>query len=125
MKAILMVAMLSVVSLVSLAQNPKLTHNRFTEDGKTFSLDGGQVMADCMAKPEESCQEAAICAGYIAGVADLLSDRSLCIPPEVSVKQLVKVVQKYGAKNENMLHGPASRVVANALQDAYPCSGKR
>ena len=118
------VLLLAILSTVSLAQNPKLTHNRFTEDGKTFSLDGGQIMADCMAKPEESCMEAEICAGYIEGVADLLSDRSVCIPPEVSVKQLVKIVQKYGAKNQDTLHGPASRVVASALQEVYPCSGK-
>lgn len=104
---------------VSSAQTPAFTHNRFTEHGKTFSQDGSAMAVNCLAS--DARFEEGLCAGYVEGVADLLSDTVVCIPPEINGKRLVDVFLKYSAKHEDMLHGPASRIVSNALQEAYPC----
>ncbi len=104
---------------ISSAQTPAFTHNRFTEHGKTFSQDGSAMVVNCMAK--DASMEAVFCGGDVEGVADLLSDKVVCIPPEIDEKRLVDVFLKYSAKHEDMLHGPACRIVSNALQEAYPC----
>jgi glutamate synthase domain-containing protein 1 len=118
-----------VLSFPVLAQTPSFTHNRFTENGKTFSQDGTAIVADCIAKigPGEAASDSGymqtmLCAGYIEGVADLLSDGKVCIPPTTEGKELVDVFLKYAAKHEDMLHGPASRIVASAMQSAYACT---
>ena len=64
------------------------------------------------------------CSGYVEGVADLLSEHALCVPPETAGKQLVDTVMEYAAKHQEMLHHPASRIVAEALKKKYPCAHK-
>ena len=62
-----------------------------------------------------------LCAGYIEGIADFLSEDVICVPPEVAGKQLVEVTMQYAEKHQEMLHQPASRVVTNALKAKYRC----
>jgi Rap1a immunity proteins len=116
---VMVVALL--ISLLSFGQNPTFTHNRFTENGRTFSQDGSAMVVNCMTKLETSQTEPMLCSGYVSGVADLLSDGTICIPPEVATQQLVKDFLRYSEKHEDLLHGPASRLVAGALKEAYPC----
>jgi hypothetical protein len=85
MKTVLAVAILTVACFAQ---------NRFTDGGKTFSQDGNNIIERCTApKPPQGAalnvqtafyQETTLCAGYVQGVADLLSDTSVSIRPEVS-----------------------------------------
>ncbi|MGA9040314.1 MAG: Rap1a/Tai family immunity protein [Terriglobales bacterium] len=111
---------LVILFLAALAQTSTFAQNRFTENGKTFSQDGSQMVANCMAKG--ATMEAMLCGGYVEGIADLLSDKGVCIPPELEGKQLVDVFLKYVKNHQDKLHGPASRIVADALKDGYSCS---
>jgi len=88
-----------VLALV-FGQIPTFTHNRFTENGKTFSQDGSAMVANCLTKVEESQMERLLCSGYILGIADLLSDGEVCITAEVEGKRLVEVFLRYSAKHE-------------------------
>ncbi len=115
------IALAMLVTALSFGQNPTFTHNRFTESGKTFSQDGSAMIASCMTKLETSQMEPLLCAGYVSGVADVLSDGTVCIPPEVATDQLVKDFLRYAKKHQDLLHDPASRVVARALKELYPC----
>ena len=45
-----------------------------------------------------------------------------CVPTDASDGQLVKVVTKYLNEHPEELHTDAAGLVANALQDAFPCS---
>ena len=122
---------LTILCILALAQAQTFTHNRLTENGKTFSQDGTNLIGVCMApKPSALAaedmqtsfwQQKALCAGYIEAVADLLSDTNVCIPPEIPEDELEKAVVAYAAKHEDKMHGPASRIVASALQETYPC----
>ncbi len=102
----------------------QFTHNRFTEGGKTFSQDGTSLMTDCMSKVEQDPAASMFCAGYVEGIADVLSDSAICISPEVDGKQLVNAVVRYTEKHQEALHRPASRIVVEALKEQYPCSLK-
>lgn len=105
---------------------PQFTHNRFTEDGKTFSQDGVNVTTACMSKVEDDAMGVMLCAGYVEGIADSLSDEdAICVPPEVAGKQLVEVVMQYAQKHQEMLHHPASRIVGGALKANYRCARYR
>jgi len=99
----------------------QFTHNRFTENGKTFSQDGSAMVANCLTKIETSQMDPLLCAAYITGIADLLADGDICIPPEVEAKRLVDVFLKYSEKHQELLHGPASRLVEKSLKEEFPC----
>jgi len=114
--------MRSVILLAWLVLSAQFTHNRFTEGGRTFSQDGTSLVTDCLSKVENDPGAAELCAGYVEGIADLLSEDKICIPPEVAGKELVDSVVQYAAKHQEELHHPASRTVAEALKAKYPCS---
>ena len=111
-----------VLLFVVLLLQVQFTHNRFAEDGNTFSQDGSSLMTDCISKVEEDASAAMFCGGYVEGVADLLSGSTVCIPPEVSGKLLVDVVVQYAEKHQDILHRSANRLVAEAPKDKYHCS---
>jgi Rap1a immunity proteins len=111
----------SVSSSAQTEASPTFTHNRFSESGKTFSQDGTNIVAHCLMKPEQDSAAAMLCAGYVEGVADLLSECSVCIPPQVSGQQLINIVLQFAARHEDMLHEPASKVVSSALRESYGC----
>jgi len=114
--------MRSLVLLALLLCPAQFTHNRFTESGKTFSQDGTDLMTDCMSKIEGAPFGAGLCAGYIEGIADSLSEGTICIPPEVSGRELTELVLRYAEKHEDDLHHSASRVVSEALKSKYLCA---
>jgi hypothetical protein len=108
--------------LLVLCSATQFTHNRFTEDGKTFSQDGVNLTTACMSKVQDDAVAAMLCAGYVEGIADLLSEDAICVPPEVAGKQLVEAVVQYAEKHQEILHHPASRIVAEALKAKYHCT---
>jgi Rap1a immunity proteins len=108
--------------LLALLLAPQFTHNRFTEGGKTFSQDGVNLTTACMSKVGDGAIMAEmLCGGYVEGIADLLSEDAICVPPEAAGKQLVDVVMQYAEKHQEMLHHPASRIVSEALKAKYRC----
>lgn len=73
----------------------------------------------------------AACDGYIMAIDDYqetlvawsnLDEPFFCAPAKASSSQLVKVVTKYLNEHPEKLHFGAGGLVANALQDAFPCS---
>ena len=79
------------------------------------------------------------CHGYVAGVADMLSNLALalkinentalkevrvsatCIPPGVNQEQLAAVTRKFIRGYPELLHNPGYAVVTAALHRAFPC----
>jgi len=108
--------------LLVLLSATQFTHNRFTEDGKTFSQDGTNLTTACISKVENDASAVMLCTGYVEGIADLLSEDRICVPPEVAGKELVDLVVRYAEKHQEMLHRPASRIVAEALKASYRCT---
>src|SRR5271170_7397085 len=114
-------------SVLAFSQTPTFSHNRFTENGKTFSQDGTHLIGLCLSPEPPTLapndlkvsfwQQRMLCTGYVEGMADLLSDTTVCIPPETGGKELEKVVATYASKHEDKMHGPASRIVSSALQE--------
>ncbi|MFL6437685.1 MAG: Rap1a/Tai family immunity protein [Terriglobales bacterium] len=124
MKPLLILALTSVLMF---SQTTDFTHNRFTENGKTYSQGRSAMVMACLTAKSEGLSaadgqmSAMLCAGYIEGIADLLSETDVCIAPEVEAKQLTQVFLQYASKHQTLLHGPASPLVAAALRESYPC----
>jgi hypothetical protein len=72
-----------------------------------------------------------VCWSYVAGIADAMSSNekttdtisgwSACIPVEVTVPQLVDVVEHFLREHPEARHAPASQLVAGALAQAFEC----
>ena len=71
------------------------------------------------------------CAGYIMGIVDYqdtllgwsyLDEPKFCVPLSATGTQLVKVVTKRLNEHPEHLDFSAPSLVANALNDAFPCS---
>jgi hypothetical protein len=90
---------------------------------------GSQLLDRCATVMTEGADKSdqAYCLGYIAAVADTFS----CSIPlfdfywkpssQMTNGQLVRVVMNWLHDHPENLHFAASSVVANALQDAFPC----
>ena len=64
------------------------------------------------------------CRGYLMGVADQLEsgrDTGACVPDTTTVRELLAAARGLAARNPGLLGEPASRLVARALRQAYPC----
>lgn len=74
----------------------------------------------------ESAAGAGFCAGYIASVSDEVdifyqTKKPYCIPDDVDIYQLIKVVVKYLDSHPERLHEPAGYLVFQSYQEAFPC----
>jgi hypothetical protein len=80
----------------------------------------------------EDAKRVGTCQGFVQGVLDREtiattdkngnpSGRAFCIPKEVSVEQLTKVVVKYGDNHPEELHFPGAAIVMFAMKEAFPC----
>ena len=73
--------------------------------------------------------QAGICGGMVQGVQatvsflsdDLQNDAKFCIPADVKVIQLVRIVVKFLHDNPRMLNNSRSSLIWLALKDSYPC----
>jgi len=69
------------------------------------------------------------CVGYLGGITGAhrafvdwkFMERVWCLPKDVDIKQLVRVVTKHLQENPQDLHQDASGQVANAIGLAFPC----
>jgi hypothetical protein len=99
-----------------------------TPGGRAF-MTGARLLALCRT-------DNPYCTGYVAGVADTLSPlsepggplpptslASFC-PGQMTVKQAIKVFQKFARDNPEGLQINAAQLVGDALHEAYPCQRK-
>lgn len=64
--------------------------------------------------------------GYVTGIADAFNGKStaggkFCLPPNISVGQLIDVAYNYLKANPQERHLTASSIVVYALSQAFPC----
>jgi hypothetical protein len=59
------------------------------------------------------------CMGFVAGIA--MVDTSLCLPPELTTDQMLRVVVKYIDERPQSMHHPFAVLVQQALATAWPC----
>jgi hypothetical protein len=63
---------------------------------------------------------------YILGIVDALSDaKYICIPNNVTGRQLFAIVTKYINDNPKSWNKPPNYLVESALLDAFPCKKKK
>lgn len=82
---------------------------------------GNELLSDCEA---QGTPPYAYCAGYITAIADTTfwhDNRVFCLPEEVTVGQLVRVVVQHMNQYPAGLHMLASPQVEGALSTAFPC----
>ena len=71
---------------------------------------------------------AGTCLGYLRATNDMYeimakdSKRTICIPPEISGKQLTRIVVKYLREHPERLQDIASLLVFEAFKESFPCS---
>jgi hypothetical protein len=73
------------------------------------------------------------CAGFISGVEEAarlfpnsLGDggsSTICLPADVSSRQLADLYTRYAGQHKSLLEQPAAQVAVDALASAYPCPG--
>lgn len=88
-------------------------------------MTGAQLLERC----ESEGYKEAVCLGYIQGVADAfeslmklgLMTETICIPNQVTVGQLTKVVVKCLNEHPEELHYRADGEVYLAYAEAFPC----
>jgi hypothetical protein len=103
------------------------------------SVDGQKLLRDCQANirvAERTHREgsvevlqAAFCAGYVLGVADLHGIETLtrpalrvfCLPETWEVLQGIRVVVRYLQTHPEQLHLVGATLVYVALHEAFPC----
>ncbi len=67
-----------------------------------------------------------LCVGYIKGFRDGVSlghdssAKEICIPPEVTTRQIIEVVQQALRKSQTR-HEQAWTIISPAMVDAWPC----
>lgn len=71
-----------------------------------------------------------VCAGYIAGIVDFhtvatavesLPVDMFCLPPDISIAQVMRDVTQYLEDNPGKHHELAAYLVILALRESYPC----
>jgi hypothetical protein len=111
-------------ALLLLATLPATARADATPDSPTGSETLSQLLEACAAPA--SSPQAQYCSGYVMGVADAMSDRSLtgnavCAPRGVMQVQLVEAVRNWSALHPDALEAPAADAVAHAFADWFPC----
>lgn len=62
--------------------------------------------------------------GYVAGVADVYDELSVCLPESATVRQMSTLVARFLDENPARWAEPADVLVADALKKAFPCNKK-
>jgi hypothetical protein len=80
-----------------------------------------QIQDYCNEPPGSSRNN--FCAGYIAGVADMLQDQpgTICLPPEIGVRELKNTFRQYTEARPDLHNFGAHNVVYFAIRQSFPC----
>jgi Ssp1 endopeptidase immunity protein Rap1a len=73
------------------------------------------------ARAGTSFKSLTVAMGYIAGVYDMVDRQQVCIQRELSAREAMEVVHRYINAHRSELQQPASKLVVQALAEAYPC----
>ena len=75
------------------------------------------------------------CAGFISGVeegirllfasGDITAEQKICMPSDVTTRDLRMLYTRYAATHEQILEKPAAMMALQALRMAYPCHAKK
>ena len=89
----------------------------------TYFLDGNDLAEIC---EDDTSPKTLRCIGYVTGVADLLTDHPVikgvvCIPKEVTAKQVVDVAKLYLDSHPEMSHAGAAVLLSIAFAESFPC----
>ena len=89
-----------------------------------------RIGTDSSVEPTDG-RKAVFCMGYMTGIlagvnyyADVRHDKSVCIPSEANVGQIVATFVKWGGDNPQNLHLSAAVGTFSALKQYFPCHGK-
>ena len=86
---------------------------------------GNTLWADCNGKADDWFIKG-YCAGYISSISDALDGNAIdgyraCLPNGVTIGQVQDVVVKWLRAHPEKRHFQAAGLVAQALEDAFPC----
>jgi len=92
--------------------------------GEPVFYTGNQLLNSCRAADGE--YKDAICLGYVAAIHDALAfdpifNWRMCSPGGVTLGQAQDIVKAWLESHPQDRHYSASSLVAEALQDAFPC----
>ena len=73
------------------------------------------------ARAGTSFKSLTVAMGYIAGVYDMVDRQQVCITRELSAREAMEVVHRYINAHPSDLQRPGSKLVVQALTEAYPC----
>ena len=107
-----------------------------SEARAVYYVTGNVLLDRCTAKETgNGFAEIAFCAGYVAGIADMLDRTTLvtspdggghwqiraCVPPGVTINQLMDVVVRFLRAAPEVRHSIANILATKAISDAFPC----
>lgn len=100
----------------------------YADEAKVKSFKNGNQLLELCNADEASFKEGE-CFGYIMAIVDNnesivtagLMQKLYCIPDDLIVNQLLRVVVKYLQENPEKLHMAASDLLTNAFIKTFPC----
>jgi hypothetical protein len=93
------------------------------------TVSGNKLAKACRPEAEGSFEDG-VCLGYVLAIADAINNgsvdgREACTPAAVLNVQMQFVTRRYFADHPDLLDRTALELVAAALAEAFPCSGRR
>lgn len=70
---------------------------------------------------KDSALNRAVAMGYIVGIADAAEGTVSCLPPSVTIPQVINLVEQWMENNPQLLHNTGDRIVVAVLGQAWPC----
>ena len=92
----------------------------------SFFLTGNELLNQCQ---DNSLVRQGDCMGFTSGVSDAMASSTLhgwtaCVPNQVTRGQVKDIAVQFLVKHPEWRHLTAVSLVANALDEAFPCPAK-
>jgi len=105
----------------------------FSGSAQSGFFDGNDLYRNCTS--EQTILKRGFCNGYAAAVVDMMIalqqvggdfyGHSACIPENVKLQQVSDIVLNYLKSNPVFRHQAGAWLAAQAISQAWPCSGKK
>jgi hypothetical protein len=82
---------------------------------------GNQLLSDM----QGSTVEKSVALGYVMGVADTLTNATICPPSSVTAGQVQDLIKIYLEANPALRHFTADSLIRNKLESTWPCQRGR
>lgn len=76
---------------------------------------------DLLQKMDGEFSDRSLALGFVAGVADVWTNISVCPPKNVTLGQAHDIVRRYLVDNPQSRHFTAESLAKNALERVWPC----